>query len=74
MKGIQSSQLSKLEVTRKSLPTGPDPSWPVCPDLIPGEVESFSKFDGWSFCSPLTYRPQIFSIERSKPLFNCLKI
>ena len=30
-------------------------------------VKSFSKFDGWQLCSPLTYRPQIFSIERSKP-------
>ena len=28
-------------------------------------VESFSKFDGWSLCSPLTYRTQIFSIKTS---------
>ena len=31
-------------------------------------VESLSKLDGWELCSPLTYRPQIFSIKRSKPL------
>ena len=39
----------------------------------PGEVESFSKFDGRSFCSPLTYRPQIFSIERSKSFKKAVK-
>ena len=33
-------------------------------------VKSFSKFDGQQLCSPLTNRPQIFSIERSKPLFK----
>ena len=32
---------------KKSLPSGPGPSWPVCPGSIPGEVESFTKFDDW---------------------------
>ena len=39
----------------------------------PGPLQSFSKFDSRQFCSPLTYRSQIFSIERSIPLFNCVK-
>ena len=32
---------------KKSLPAGPGPNRTVGPDLIPGELESFSKFDGW---------------------------
>ena len=32
---------------KKSLPSGPSPLEPVGPGSIPGEVESFSKFDGW---------------------------
>ena len=36
----------KVGVSKKSLPSGPGPSWPVCPGPIPGEVKSFSKFDG----------------------------
>ena len=43
----------------------------VCNRLRPrfecAGVESFSKFDGQQLCSPFIYRPQIFSIERSKP-------
>ena len=45
VKGLQSYQLSKLEVTRKDLPTGPAPLEPVGPGSNPDEVESFSKFD-----------------------------
>ena len=52
----------KVGVLKKSLPSGPCPSQTIRPGC-----ESFSKFEGQSFCSPLTYRPQIFSIERSKP-------
>ena len=74
VKGLQSYQLSKLEVSKKSLPYGPGPSRPVCPGSIPGEVKSFSKFDGRSFCSPLTYRPQIFNIWRSKSFQKCVEI
>ena len=44
------------------------PPEPVGPDSSCTGVKSFSKFEGRSFCSPSTYRPQIFSIERSKPL------
>ena len=37
------------------------------PDSSCTGVKSFSKFDGQSFCSPLTYRPQITCMERSIP-------
>ena len=38
-------------------------------------IKSFSKFDRQHFCSPLTYRPNIYSIKRSKRfLKNRLKI
>ena len=36
-------------------------------DSTSTRLESFSKFDRWQLCSPLTYRPYIYSIERSKP-------
>ena len=42
VKGLQSYQLSKLEVTRKSLPTGPGPSrtsWPMM-RVVPGSNHS----------------------------------
>ena len=40
VKGLQSYQLSKLEVTRKSLPTGPGPSWYSRPgfELYQGQI------------------------------------
>ena len=37
-------------------------------------IELFSKFEGQTLCSSLTEIPQILSIKRSKPLFNCAKI
>ena len=40
------------------------------PGLSTPGVKAFSKFDSLQLLSPLTYRPQIFSIYRSKPLFN----
>ena len=43
---------------------------PISPHWRSTGVKSFSKFDGWLICSPLTYRPQIFSIKRSKPFSN----
>ena len=43
------------------------------PGSMPGLLKSFSKFDSWQLWSPLTYRPQIFSIEGSKPVLNFLK-
>ena len=36
-------------------------------------IKSFSKFDGQQLCSPLTYRSQIFSIERSIPISKHVK-
>ena len=53
---------------KKVCQPAPAPLKAVGPGSNPGEVESFSKFDGWYFCSPLTYQTQIFSIERFKPL------
>ena len=53
---------------KKVCQLAPAPLEAVCLGSNPGEVESFSKFDGRYFCSPLTYQTQIFSIERSKPL------
>ena len=47
---------------------------PVGQDSSCSGVKSFSKFEGRSFCSPLTYRPQIFSIDRSKPFWNYVYI
>ena len=40
VKGLQSYQLSKLEVTRKSLPTSPGPSWTNRPgfELYRGQI------------------------------------
>ena len=54
-------------ITAKACATviGPDSSGTV--------VKSFSKFDGRLFCSPMTYRSQIFSIERSKPFKKAVK-
>ena len=68
--GQRAAKLLAVKVggLKKGLPAGPGPSQPVCPGSNPCAFKSFSKFDGWYFCSPLTYRPQIFSIERSKPL------
>ena len=44
---------------------------PVRPDSrLPG-VKPFSKFDGRQLCSPLTYRPHISIIKRSKPVIRC---
>ena len=43
------------------------------PDSSTPGVESFSKFDSRQIWSPLTYRLKIFSMERSKHPFNCVK-
>ena len=37
----------------------------LCPGSSWPRVESFSKFDGWQLCSPLTYKPHISLIEIS---------
>ena len=39
---------------------------PVGPDWRSPGVKLFSKYDGQQFYSPLTYRPQISSTERSE--------
>ena len=44
------------------------------PDSSCTGVEPFSNFDGQQLCSPLTYRPHISIIERSKPVMKCVKI
>ena len=75
VKGLQSYQLSKLEFSRKSLPLRPfHPNYMQARSAqVRGRLGSnhFSKFNGWQLCSPLTYRPQIFSIKRSK---TCYKV
>ena len=32
--------------------------------------KSFSIFDGWQLCSPMTYRPYFNCVERYKPFLN----
>ena len=46
---------------------------PIGPDSSCTRVKPFSNFDGQQLCSPLTYRPQTFSDERSKLIQNCVK-
>ena len=52
---------------KKSLPTQPESNH-TCASLTLSEL--FSKFDGRQLCSPLTYKPYINCIKRSKPLLN----
>ena len=47
---------------------------PVSPSLTAFGIKSFSKFDRQQFCSPLTYRPHINSINRSKPFKKVCQI
>ena len=39
---------------------------PVSPSSTASGIRSFSKFDRQQLCSPLTYRPHIYSINSSK--------
>ena len=43
---------------------------PLSPSSSWTGAESFSKFDGWQLCSPLTYRPNISSIKPGTTLFK----
>ena len=47
---------------------------PVSPDSSCTGVKPFSKFDRQQLCSPLTYRPHIYSINRSKPFKKVCQI
>ena len=64
-KGFKVTSSQSWRSQEKVCRPAPAPLEPVGPDSSCTGVKSFSKFDGQSFCSPLTYRPQIFSIERS---------
>ena len=72
IKGLQSYQLSKLEVSRISLPSGPLKL--VSPVSSSTRVKPFSRFDGQQLCHPLTYRSHISIIERSKTVIKFVKI
>ena len=47
---------------------------PVSPSSTAFGIKSFSKFDRQQLCSPLTYRPHIYSINRSKPFKKVCQI
>ena len=51
-----------------------NPIEPVSPKSTSSGIRSFSKFDRQQLCSPLTYRPHIYSINRSKPFKKVCQI
>ena len=66
-KGFKVNNCQSWRSQEKVCCPAPVPLKPVGPDLRLSAVESFLKSDGWFLCNPLIYRPQMLSIERSKP-------
>ena len=65
-KGCKVTSCQSWRSQKKVCHLAPATLEPVSPSSTASGIKSFSKFDRQQLCSPLTYRPHIYSIKRSK--------
>ena len=74
VKGLKVTSCQSWRSQEKICHLAPATLEPVSPSSTASGIKSFSKFDRQQLCSPLTYRPHIYSINRSKPFKKVCQI